>query len=538
MTPPPQHPGGPTPYAQNPATAPHGGAAGGPAPYAPQGGARRPVGFPPPPLGPLAADPHTPHGTFPTGTPPHAGANVPPHGSPIPSDPIPEAERTVSDGPAGRSGLPPYGAPPPGPAPYGPPGAPFTPSATEAPSPPRPDAGVPPYGPAPTGGGSAPEEEPAMAAGSGIRDEASSVPPTPPYGPGAADGSSEAGTGQAAADDPAAARTPSPGTPMPEAAGQAVTFQNGQVTLALARLSAEAGPELTPDAILPPGTPLQAPPEPPPPDPTATKTGPIPRLDSGTPGGPGGPPPAGGGLGGSSGARRALLVGGGLLTALLLGGGGALAVTSLSGGTREEHKAAQTAPPPRPTPTPSKTKAKHKPKPVPVDIRDEKKDPKPLTVGEVFPDKTLILAGHKFVLAKSVINDHCSLAANGPFATELAREYCRRVVRATFVSDDKKLAVTTGIAVMPTDAAARAVLKVQDPAHYKWFRGLKAPGAPKIDQAGGFAASTMRGRYISYAYATYADGHKPSSKDTTLKKVGTAFRDSTIRPIERRAKKH
>jgi hypothetical protein len=48
----------------------------------------------------------------------------------------------------------------------------------------------------------------------------------------------------------------------------------------------------------------------------------------------------------------------------------------------------------------------------------------------------------------------------------------------------------------------------------------------------------VRGRYISYAYATYADGHKPAAKDTTLKKVGAAFRDSTARPIERRAKRH
>jgi hypothetical protein len=237
-------------------------------------------------------------------------------------------------------------------------------------------------------------------------------------------------------------------------------------------------------------------------------------------------------------------VGGGLLAALLLGGGGALAVTQLSGGSTPEHKVAQTQPPaptpvpPTPTPTPSKTRAKHKPKHVPIDIRDEKKDPRPLTVVEVFPSAKVKLAGHTFVRAKTVINDQCSLTANGPFAQALTAEHCRRVVRATFVSDDKKLAVTAGIAVMPTDAAARAMLKVQDPAHYKWFRGMKATGAPKIDQPGGYAVSTLRGRYIIYAYATYADGHKPAAGDKTLKPVGNAFRDSAARPIQRRAKKH
>jgi hypothetical protein len=216
-------------------------------------------------------------------------------------------------------------------------------------------------------------------------------------------------------------------------------------------------------------------------------------------------------------------------------------VTALSGGSSRDHGVAQTqASPPRtkalPTPTPSKTKPKPKPKHVPVDIRDEKKDPRPLTIGEVFPSSHIKLAGTTFVIAKTAINDHCSLTANGPFAAELTSQHCRRVVRATFVSDDKKLAVTTGIAVMPTDAAAKAAMKAQDPSHYKWFRGMKATGAPKIDQAGGFAASTVRGRYIIYAYATYADGHKPAAKDDTLKKVGAAFRDSTARPIERRAK--
>ena len=313
-------------------------------------------------------------------------------------------------------------------------------------------------------------------------------------------------------------------------------------------------PELTPDAILPPGTSPEAPPEPPH-DLGGTSTGPIPRLGSGAtfnvshghpgPGGPGMPPgggPGGGGpFDGPSGARRALLAGGAVLGVLLVGGAAVLGVTEFSGGSKPQpvaHSQAS-APPPIPTPTPSPThakpKPKHKPKPPPIDIRDEKTDPRPLTVSEVFPRNTLKIAGHTFTISKTVINDQCALAANGSFATELTRQHCRRVVRATFVSSDKKIAVTTGIAVMPTDAGASAALKAQDPAHYNWFRGMKATGAPKIDQAGGYAASTMRGRYISYAYVTYADGKKPAKNDKTLKSAGIGFRDSTIRAIIRRA---
>jgi hypothetical protein len=402
--------------------------------------------------------------------------------------------------------------------------------------------GPAPYGTTPPGGAHPPTgfPTPPFAASGPYQ------PGEPPYGPFTAE-TPVAEAGRTVTDEPEAgakaAATPPPPARSGEAAGQPVPFVNGQATLARLRGDeSTGGPALTPDAILPPGTPPEAPPEPPH-DPHATSTGPIPRLGAG-PGFPGGPHDRrrGDGLAGGSGARKALLVGGGLVAALLLGGGGALAVTQLSGGSADEHRVAQTQPPAptpvAPTPRPSPTKAKHRPKHVPVDIRDEKTDPKPLTIGEVFPHKTLKLAGHTFVLAKTVINDHCSLAANGPFATELTSQHCRRVVRATFVSTDKKLAVTTGIAVMPTDAAARAVLKVQDPAHYTWFRGMKATGAPKIDQPGGYAASTLRGRYIVYAYATYVDAHKPAKGDDTLKTVGTAFRDSTVRPIELRAKQH
>jgi hypothetical protein len=585
--PPPKRPGAPTPGAQS--TPPP---VGNPAPG---DGERSSTDFPPPPIGPLA------NGTPPSGpATDSARPTGPRHAAPQPqwtsapySGPeaeVPEAERTVANG-SGPYDQPPYGGvpeaertvangsnhydpapgfPPSGRSPYDSASGPYGGPADKIPEAERTATDDPgpetPYGAPgldPTGQGSRDGASPfgtSFGAATGGEAPGSGAPP---YG-GASphDAPSAAGGPANGFPDPDAERTannassptsvPTPGVPTPESGGKTVTFEdaNGQRTLAIARFgagtsSSAPGPALTPDAILPPGTPPQAPPEPPPPDLGATSTGPIPRLGAGPgfPGGPSTPPPHGGGRGGSSGARRALLVGGGLLAALVLGGGGALAVTELSGGSSKERHIAQSQPPPAPTqamptPTPSKTKPKHKPKHVPVDIRDEKKDPKPLTITEVFPSSHITLAGTTFVRVKTVINDHCSLAANGPFATELTREHCRRVVRATFVSEDKKLAVTTGIAVMPTDAAAKASLKLQDPAHYEWFRGMKATGAPKIDHAGGFAASTLRGRYIIYAYATYADGHKPAAKDDTLKKVGAAFRDSTARPIERRAKQH
>ncbi|MGI5233304.1 hypothetical protein [Actinoallomurus sp. CA-142502] len=560
MTPPFPRPGAPTPDAHQPTPSPQ--PAQDPSPQNPA------PSTPPPGFSASAnggSDPGHAPGPYGTTPPPGFPGDANGSGAPYGATPPPGFPGGANDPGAPYSVTPPPGAP--GDAngsstPYGatpPPGIPGDANGSSTPYGATPPPGIPgdvngsstPYGATPPPGfpGAAgesgrtpPQEPPVPEAERTVTDE--------PY--------------PAPDDLPEAERTVADDVPPPGSASEATSSASsaaeagetgagsagGQRTLAVLKIPADGetttapGPELEPDAILPPGIPPQAPPEPPH-DPHVTTTGPIPRLGSGAsfPGGPGMHPPQGGGAGGSSGARRALLVAGGLVAALVLGGGGALAVTQLSGGTAKEHKVADSQPPPTPTqvrptptPTPSKTKSQHKPKHVPIDIRDEKTDPKPLTVGEVFPSSTLTLAGGKFTRAKAVVNDHCSLAANGPFATELTRQHCRRIVRATFVSKDKKVAVTTGIAVMPTDAAAKAVLKVQDPAHYEWFRGMKATGAPKIDHAGGFAASTVRGRYICYSYATYVDGHKPAADDDTLKKAGTAFRDSTARPIERRDK--
>jgi hypothetical protein len=120
-------------------------------------------------------------------------------------------------------------------------------------------------------------------------------------------------------------------------------------------------------------------------------------------------------------------------------------------------------------------------------------------------------------------------------ATALQQGHCSNVVRATYVDSGKKIAVTTGIAVLPTRAAAVAASKAGDPSRYEWFRGLQGKVATKIDQAGGWAASTVRGRYIIYAYAGYNDGTKPKSGDTVLKAVARQFVGYAVRPITKRA---
>ncbi|REE98156.1 hypothetical protein [Thermomonospora umbrina] len=176
-----------------------------------------------------------------------------------------------------------------------------------------------------------------------------------------------------------------------------------------------------------------------------------------------------------------------------------------------------------------------KPGPVPVDINSERTDTRPLALVEVFPARDLGLGARFYAQDMSSVNHQCSLTARGAMITALDRGKCRSVVRATYVNRAKTIAVTAGVAVMPNHQAALAASRAGRPGRYEWFRGMPGKRSPDIDRAGGHAAGTVRGRYIVYAYATYADGTIPKPGDDTLKEVAEQFVGYGLRPIDRRA---
>ncbi|MGI8328566.1 hypothetical protein ACRYCC_01305 [Actinomadura scrupuli] len=256
---------------------------------------------------------------------------------------------------------------------------------------------------------------------------------------------------------------------------------------------------------------------------------------------PGGPASAGdtGAKGsGSAGRQRLLLVGGGVVGMALIAAV-ALLVISMSGPSAKKpvaQSAPSTAPPPSAAPSspPARSPAAQ-PGPKAPSIDSEKTDPKALALTEVFPSAKLALGGRTYVQDRTSVNHRCALAARGAMAKALQQGRCSSVVRATYVDSTKKYAVTTGIAVLPTRVTAVTVSKAGDPSRYEWFRGLQGKVATKIDQAGGWAASTVRGRYIVYAYAQYADGTKPQPDDAALKALSRQFIGYAVRPINKRA---
>jgi hypothetical protein len=188
-----------------------------------------------------------------------------------------------------------------------------------------------------------------------------------------------------------------------------------------------------------------------------------------------------------------------------------------------------------PEPTESVTA---EPTPVTTNVLDsEQTDPKKLTLKEAFAQQRVTVGGRAYTRTKVDITGQCDKVAVGTFASALKRQKCTRVLRATYVDNKRRYAVTTGIAVFPTKEAAIAADKRKNLAKTVWFRGLAGgagTGADKADISGGYAAGLVWGRYIVFSFATYSDGHTPTSKEKDLGPVSGAFRDHTAKVIEKR----
>ncbi|WP_165965924.1 hypothetical protein, partial [Actinomadura sp. 7K534] len=173
----------------------------------------------------------------------------------------------------------------------------------------------------------------------------------------------------------------------------------------------------------------------------------------------------------------------------------------------------------------------------PSRIDNERTDREPLAFQDVFPTETIKLGGRTYTRDRWSLNREPSYAARGSMLQALEREKCRKIVRATFIERSTSLAVTSGIAVMPTKEAALRVSRAGDPARYEWFRGMGGKNTPNLDRAGGYAAATVRGRYVAYAYVQWANGQEARPGDPVIKQAAQRFLDYDLRPIMERARR-
>lgn len=199
----------------------------------------------------------------------------------------------------------------------------------------------------------------------------------------------------------------------------------------------------------------------------------------------------------------------------------------------EAPMAVQTSPPQTSTPEPTPGASSAKPAAPSVD--SAKTDPEPLTLSEVFPVKKLRLDGRDFVMDRKSLNLRCDYAANGVMARTLVKQKCQGLVRATYITADKKIGVTVGVVAMPSKKVATAVQKTGTPVRKgNWFVALAGKNSKALSKTGGHPVLETYGRYVLYAYAQYLDGTKPAKQPKELGQSARSLIAYVNEPLKKR----
>lgn len=173
-----------------------------------------------------------------------------------------------------------------------------------------------------------------------------------------------------------------------------------------------------------------------------------------------------------------------------------------------------------------------------VDLGSRARDPKPFTVAELFPDKSITIRGnvYKFVGGDEVTV--CPDAATGQVAQILAQAGCSQVVRGTWQDAGGKHLITVGLANLPTTAdASKVVAATREPA-----KGAFRPYPVPSTAASGFDGSKptavgwqAQGHYAVFSVVGGATGAAASATDPAVKSAGSDLRDLISSALLRRA---
>lgn len=166
-------------------------------------------------------------------------------------------------------------------------------------------------------------------------------------------------------------------------------------------------------------------------------------------------------------------------------------------------------------------------------------DPTPISVAEIFPDKTVSTSGFTLSQVAQSVDTNCSAAANGTFASALAAATCERVLRVTFVTPGKRYAVTAGVAALPTLAAAHQVAAAGNFGKDAWFTGLNGPaasGAGHVTSTAGYGYQTVLGRYLVFALSTPGQSGSVAAVSGELTTLSHDFTSLASRAILAREK--
>lgn len=195
-----------------------------------------------------------------------------------------------------------------------------------------------------------------------------------------------------------------------------------------------------------------------------------------------------------------------VLILLTLGGVGAAAL--VGGGDFDAFGRSDPGSPPvaSPTPAPSGSSA-------PPDRLDSRtRDPRPLTVKEVFPGKKLVVAdgGPAYQVLKTHSGASCPVAASGDVADLLDRLGCSQVVRATLRTPGGEHLATVGLFNLIDRTSAEQIREQVKPILDQGkgrFRGMAAgDDTEAVARSSARVGWQARGHYLAYCVVARTNG--------------------------------
>jgi hypothetical protein len=228
--------------------------------------------------------------------------------------------------------------------------------------------------------------------------------------------------------------------------------------------------------------------------------------------------------GGDGSGRKGLIIGAAIIAGVVvIGGGAALALTS--GGKKDSPSAAPTSAAPsasqqsvNPTPSPTETGRGER-------LESRATDPRPLTVNEVFKNKSFKAGGRKYQLTARRAEKKCAPPTHGAtFRKALSKGGCNQVLRATF--SNGKLIGTIGVLNLKSEADAN---NVQVASRVKDAFVLPLPGSgttKSIGQGLSLTTAEVDGHYLIMSWVQYPTGKKIAKSDYAA--VTTFVRSTTF----------
>jgi hypothetical protein len=139
-------------------------------------------------------------------------------------------------------------------------------------------------------------------------------------------------------------------------------------------------------------------------------------------------------------------------------------------------------------------------------------DPLPLSLGELYPPRFSAGASSGVRTVDKAVTG-CTHAVIGSALQKAVRKAgCIQVLRASYLSANRKIMATIGVLNLVDVAASERVGKVSGPTQF--IRQLPAAHGPthKLSSGTGLELAEVKGHYLILIWAEFANGNAPSGK--------------------------